>query len=69
MRDLLFIHVGSSRSDSVHVGSSRSDSVHVGSHYLMNVSWEIRHLRTFLLVVSLDSHDILFKPTCQFLQR
>ena len=32
MRDLLFIRVGSSRSDSVHVGSSRSDGVHVRSH-------------------------------------
>ena len=31
MCDPLFIHVGSSRSDSVHVGSSRSDGVRVRS--------------------------------------
>ena len=69
MRDPLFIHVGSSRSDSVYVGSSRSDGVRVRSHELMNVRWEIRHLRTFLLAVSSDSHGIFFRAACQFLQR
>ena len=59
MRDPLFICVG----------SSRSDGVRVRSHQLMNLSWEIRHLRTFLLAVSSDSHGILFKAACQFLQR
>ena len=69
MCDLLFIHVGLSRSDSVRVGSSRSDGVLVGSYYLMNVHWEIRHLRMFLLAVSSDSHGIFFRPSCQFVQR
>ena len=69
MCDPLFIRVRSIRSDSVRVGSSRSDGVRVGSHYRMNIRWEIRHSRTFLLAVSSDSHGIFFRAACQFLQR
>ena len=54
MHDPLFIRVGWSRSF-LELADERS--------------WEIRHLRTFLLAVSSYSHGIFFRAVCQFLQR